>query len=116
MIERSDLSSSKRTLSASSLKDRLSKLSVTPLRPVAALQARVESVHSCCLFFLPPHGPIHPSLSCLQFCPSEHPSGPPAPDGHCCVMDKHDSNLRLPDLIPPVRVLLRPVGLGQGHN
>jgi hypothetical protein len=42
MIERSDLSHSNRTLSASSLKDRLSKLSVTPLRPVAALQARVE--------------------------------------------------------------------------
>ena len=42
MIERSHLSSSNRTLSASSLKDRLSKLSVTPLRPVAALQARVK--------------------------------------------------------------------------
>ncbi|KAH9032319.1 DAGAT-domain-containing protein [Lactarius hengduanensis] len=32
------------TLSASLLKDRLSKLSVTPLRPVAALQARVDFV------------------------------------------------------------------------
>src|SRR5258708_38570642 len=58
MIEPSDLSSSNRTLSASSLKDRLSKLSVTPLRPVAALQARVECVHSipACLassFILP---------------------------------------------------------------
>ncbi|KAF8475207.1 DAGAT-domain-containing protein [Russula ochroleuca] len=44
MIERSDLTSSNRTLSASSLKDRLAKLTVTPLRPVAALQARVDFV------------------------------------------------------------------------
>ncbi|KAH9967142.1 DAGAT-domain-containing protein [Russula dissimulans] len=44
-MERSHFPSSKRTLSASSLKDRLSKLSViTPLRPVAALQARVDFV------------------------------------------------------------------------
>jgi hypothetical protein len=53
MIERLDLSSSNRTLSASSLKDRLSKLSVTPLRPVAALQARVKCVHSILSFFRP---------------------------------------------------------------
>jgi hypothetical protein len=108
MMERSDLSSSNRTLSASSLKDRLSKLSVTPLRPVAALQARVESVHSCCLFFWPPHRSIHLPLLCLQFCPSEHSSGAPAPDGHRCVMDKHDADLRLPDPIPPVRAFLCP--------
>jgi hypothetical protein len=53
MIERSDLSSSNRTLSASSLKDRLSKLSVTPLRPVAALQARVECGPFLLSLFLP---------------------------------------------------------------
>jgi hypothetical protein len=46
MMEPSNFLKSNRTLSASSLKDRLSKLSVTPLRPVAALQARVECVHS----------------------------------------------------------------------
>ena len=46
MVERRAFTSPSRTLSASSLKDRLSKLSVTPLRPVAALQARVEYVHS----------------------------------------------------------------------
>jgi len=38
--------SSKRTLSASSLKDRLSMLSTTPLRPVAALRANIEFVPS----------------------------------------------------------------------
>ncbi|KAH9983907.1 DAGAT-domain-containing protein [Russula compacta] len=44
MMGRTGFSNSSRTLSASSLKDRLSKLSVTPSRPVAALQARVDFV------------------------------------------------------------------------
>lgn len=114
MIERSDLSSSNRTLSASSLKDRLSKLSVTPLRPVAALQARVKCVHSIParldIFFAPGLSPLksYPPL-CLQFCPSEYPSGAPAPDGLGCVMDQHDSDLRRPDPIPPVRAFPDPV-------
>jgi hypothetical protein len=51
MLERPEFPRSNRTLSASSLKDRLSKLSVTPLRPVAALQARVECVHSILSLF-----------------------------------------------------------------
>lgn len=114
MIERSDLSSSNRSLSASSLKDRLSKLSVTPLRPVAALQARVKCVHSIparlVIFFAAGLSPLnsHPPL-CLQFCPSEHPSGTSAPDRLGCIMDQHDSGLRGPDPIPPVRPFLDPV-------
>jgi hypothetical protein len=115
MIERSDLSSSNRSLSASSLKDRLSKLTVTPLRPVAALQARVKCVHSIparlVIFFaagLSPPFNSHPPL-CLQFCPSEHPSGAPAPDGLGCIMDQHDSGLHGPDPIPPVRAFLDPI-------
>jgi len=52
-MERLDFPSPNRTLSASSLKDHLSKLSVTPLRPVAALQARVEYVHSILSIWLP---------------------------------------------------------------
>lgn len=36
------LSSASRSLSSSSLKERLSKLSVTPLHPVAALQKNIE--------------------------------------------------------------------------
>ncbi|KAG6817311.1 hypothetical protein H0H87_010328 [Tephrocybe sp. NHM501043] len=39
-----NLTSASRTLSASSLKDRLSKLSVTPINPVAALHANVKYV------------------------------------------------------------------------
>ena len=120
MIERSDLSSSNRTLSASSLKDRLSKLSVTPLRPVAALQARVECVHSIpAVSFMPlPFTPLNPSsLSCPQFCPGEHPSGAPPPDGLRCVMDEHDSNLCLPHPIPSVRAFPRPfVGWSWDHS
>jgi hypothetical protein len=42
MEPRRVLSSASRSLSSSSLKERLSKLSVTPLRPVAALQANIE--------------------------------------------------------------------------
>ncbi|KAF9497753.1 DAGAT-domain-containing protein [Pleurotus eryngii] len=38
------LSAASRSLSASSLKDRLSKLTTTPLRPVAALQANIDFV------------------------------------------------------------------------
>jgi 2-acylglycerol O-acyltransferase 2 len=56
MKEGSDFGSN-RTLSASSLKGRLSKLSVTPLRPVAALQARVECVNSI---------PVKPFMSFLD--------------------------------------------------
>ncbi|KAI0305803.1 DAGAT-domain-containing protein [Multifurca ochricompacta] len=44
MTERRNSFSSTSSLSASSLKERLSRLSVTPLRPVAALQARVDFV------------------------------------------------------------------------
>ncbi|KAI0322792.1 diacylglycerol acyltransferase-domain-containing protein [Amylostereum chailletii] len=43
---RPTLSSASRTLSSSSLKGRISKLAVTPLNPVAALQAHVEFVPS----------------------------------------------------------------------
>jgi hypothetical protein len=112
MIERSDLSGSNRTLSASSLKDRLSKLSVTPLRPVAALQARVKCVHSipaCLVIFSRPWPVTVKVISPLQFCPSEHPSGTPAPNGLSCIMDQHDSDLRRPDPIPPVRAFPDPV-------
>ncbi|KDQ61921.1 hypothetical protein JAAARDRAFT_66925 [Jaapia argillacea MUCL 33604] len=44
MEPRNVLSAASRTLSSSSLKERLSKLSVTPLRPVAALQANIDFV------------------------------------------------------------------------
>ncbi|KAJ8482984.1 hypothetical protein ONZ45_g14756 [Pleurotus djamor] len=40
----SALSAASRSLSASSLRDRLSKLTTTPLRPVAALQANIDFV------------------------------------------------------------------------
>ena len=114
MVERSDLSSSNRSLSASSLKDRLSKLSVTPLRPVAALQARVKFVHSIpahlVIFSAPGLSPLNAHFPlCLQFCPSEHPSGTPAPDGLGCIMDQYDSGLRRPDPIPPVRAFPDPI-------
>ncbi|ETW78817.1 hypothetical protein HETIRDRAFT_155947 [Heterobasidion irregulare TC 32-1] len=46
MDARPMLSSASRSLSSSSLKERLSKLTVTPLRPVQALQAHVEFVPS----------------------------------------------------------------------
>jgi hypothetical protein len=67
-------------------------------------------LHSCCLFVLLSFRfATNPSsLSCPQFCPSEHPSGAPPPDGLRCVTDQHDYNLRLPHPIPPVRAFLRP--------
>ena len=43
------LSVASRSLSSSSLKERLSKLSVAPLSPVAALQANIELRPSLCL-------------------------------------------------------------------
>lgn len=74
MLERSEFPRSNRTLSASSLKDRLSKLSVTPLRPVAALQARVECVHSVLSLWVPVllraksvFSPMPPALSQRAF-------------------------------------------------
>jgi hypothetical protein len=61
-------------------------------------------LHSCCLFVLLSFRfATNPSsLSCPQFCPSEHPSGAPPPDGLRCVTDQHDYNLRLPHPIPPI--------------
>jgi len=124
MLERPEFPRSNRTLSASSLKDRLSKLSVTPLRPVAALQARVKCVHSTLsLFGYLAFSALNPYFPpCLQLCPSEHSSGPQTPDHLGRTMDQHDSHLHLPHPLPPVRPFLRGFdpqlmcdGVGAGH-
>ena len=106
MEDRPVFTNSNRTLSASVLKDRLSKLSVAPLRPVAALQARVECVHSCTscrrsLLTLTPKS----VLSRVQLCSSEHSSSAQAANCRSGAMDQHDTDLLFLHAPSPVRAL-----------
>ena len=73
MEDRPVFTNSNRTLSASVLKDRLSKLSVTPLRSVAALQARVECVLSYSVAYWHSHINRFGSPPACSFVPASIP-------------------------------------------